>query len=310
MSNGVVRDSSGNTIDRGRFTDLNDDTRVTIDSYSVFIQDEVAVTEKLDLVLGARFDSFDIEVFDAVTNQTLSRQDDQVSPRFGLVLKPIENLSIYGSYSETFLPRSGEQFANINPPNDALDPDTFSNVEVGLKLDIFDDLSFTLSGFRVEASSPQVSDSDAGSLDIIDTDTYGLEAQIKGQITDRWKISAGYSYLDGEQVNQFGDTGLSPREQPEHTFSMWNSIALTDKFGVGFGLIYQDESFSDNANTATLPSYVRFDAAAYYNISDTLRFQVNVENLFDRDYFPNSHTANNITVGAPFNATFKLTKTF
>ena len=310
ITNGVVLDRAGNAIDRGSFTDINDDTRVTIDSYSFYLQDEIAVTEKLDLILGARFDSFDIEVFNAVTNQTLSRQDDQVSPRLGLILKPVENLSIYGSYSETFLPRSGEQFADINPPNNALDPDEFSNVEAGIKWDIFDDLSLTVAGFRVESSSPQVSDADAGALDIIDTDTFGIEAQIKGQITDRWGISAGYSYLDGEQVDEFGDTGLDPREQPEHTFSIWNSIAVTDKFGIGFGVIYQDESFSDNANTNTLPAYVRFDAAAHYNISDTLRFQINIENLFDRDYFPNSHTANNISVGAPFNATFKLTKTF
>jgi len=310
LRNGVVRDRSGNVVARGRFSDLNDDTRSTIDAFSVFLQDEIALGEKLDIILGARFDSFDIEVFDAETGDTRSRRDEEVSPRVGLVIKPIERLSFYSSYSETFLPRSGEQFSNINPPNDALEPDTFSNLEVGAKWNITDDLSFTLSGFRIESSSPQVSDSDSDTLDVIDTETFGFETQIKGQVTDWWSINAGYSYLDGEQIDRSGDTGLSPREQPEHTFSVWNSFVITDKFGLGLGLIYQDDSFSDNANSVTLPGYVRVDAAAYYNFSDTLRFQINVENVLDEEYFPSSHTANNITVGAPINATFKITKTF
>ncbi len=306
MRDGRVRNSSA----VGRLSDLNDDTRSTIDAFSVFLQDEVAITEKLDLVLGARFDSFDIEVTDAVSGEARSRRDQEVSPRVGVVLKPLENLSLYASYSETFLPRSGEQFANINPPADALAPDTFSNLEAGVKWDIFDDLSFTLSAFQIEASSPQASDADPDTLDVIDTETVGFETQIRGRITDWWEINAGYSYLDGEQIDRSGDTGLRPREQPEHTFSVWNNFAITDNFGVGVGLIYQDDSFADNSNTATLPNYVRVDAAVYYTVSDSLRVQLNVENLLDEEYFPSAHTAHNITVGAPISAALKIPKTF
>ncbi|MEM8771660.1 MAG: TonB-dependent receptor [Pseudomonadota bacterium] len=81
-------------------------------------------------------------------------------------------------------------------------------------------------------------------------------------------------------------------------------------FGVGAGLTFQDESFVDNGNNTTLPSFVRVDAAAYYDVSDKLRLQVNIENLTDTEYFPNSHTANNITVGAPINARFTATVRF
>ncbi|MCG8504739.1 MAG: TonB-dependent receptor, partial [Sphingomonadales bacterium] len=115
-----------------------------------------------------------------------------------------------------------------------------------------------------------------------------------------------YSYLDGEQVNRAGPTGLRPRELPEHMFSVWNNVQITDKFGLGLGLTYQGESFINNGNTAVLPSYVRVDAAAYYDVSDKIRLQVNVENLTDELYFPNSHSTHQATVGAPINARFTV----
>ncbi len=312
LSNGVVRDAAGGVLGTGSFSTLADDTRTTIDVYSFFIQDEISITDKLDLILGARFDSFDIEVFNVedVTNPlvdaTQSNRDQEISPRLGLVYKPMENVSLYASYSETFLPRSGEQFADINSVSDRLDADTFSNLEAGLKWNIDDNFDFTLSVFQIEATNPVASSVNPGTFDIIDTETVGFETQFKGYITDQWHISAGYSYLDGEQVN----SSLDPREQPEHTFSIWNSFTVSEKFGFGLGLIYQDSSFSDNGNTVTLPSYVRVDASAYYNFENDLRLQLKVENLFDKEYFPNSHRANNITVGAPLNATVSVSKKF
>ena len=72
------------------------------------------------------------------------------------------------------------------------------------------------------------------------------------------------------------------------------------------GLTYQDESFIDNGNSAVLPSYTRVDAAAYYDVSETLRVQLNVENLADTLYFPNAHSTHQVTVGAPLNARLSI----
>ncbi len=298
------------------FSDLNDDTEADVTVYSFFIQDEIEVTDWLNLVIGGRFDSFDITVdnvetfINIGTRDILSRRDSDFSPRLGVILKPRENISFYGSFSESFLPRSGEQFADINPPDDALDPDTFQNLELGLKWDFKPGLSFTAAVFEIEQSSPQVADNDPGTLDIIDSEIQGFEAQIQGYVTDAWYISAGYSYLDGEQVDDFGVEGNRLRELPENTFNLWSTYQLTPKFGIGAGLTYQDESFADNGNSVTLPSFTRIDAAAFYDISENLRVQVNIENLTDTEYFPNAHTANNITVGAPLNARFTISGRF
>ncbi len=290
--------------------DLNDDTRVNIEVASVYLQDEMAITNYLDVVLGARFDQFEIDVFDVPASDSRSKRDEQVSPRLGLVLKPMENMSLYASYSESFLPRSGEQFANINGSKGELDADTFANTELGFKWDISPGLSFTAAVFEIEQESPQVADNDPATLDVIKSQTDGFELQLEGQLTETWYMSAAYSYLDGEQMNRAGSTGLRPRELPENMFSIWNFVQFTPKLGAGLGLTYQDESFINNSNTARLPSYTRVDAALYYEWSDKLRVQLNVENLGDTEYFPSSHSTHQATVGAPFNARLALTMDF
>ena len=138
--------------------DINDDTRVSIDVTSLYFQDEIELTDHFRLVAGLRYDSFDIDVLNVVADDIRSRKDSEVSPRLGLVYKPIEGLSIYASYSESFLPRSGEQFANINGNNDKLAPNTFGNREVGVKYDFESGLSFTAAMFEIEQRSPQVAD--------------------------------------------------------------------------------------------------------------------------------------------------------
>lgn len=317
--NGGVGVNAAGDITTISFSQLNDDTEVDIDVISLFLQDEIEIMRNLDLVLGLRYDEFEIDVFnvealidgepDDVINR--SRTDQQVSPRAGLIYKPRENISIYASYSESFLPRSGEQFADINGDDNVLDPNESTNLEAGVKWDPNPSLSFTASVFEIENSSPQVADADPDTLDIIDEEITGLEVQLQGQINDAWLLTAGYSYLTGDDVDEFGnDTGLRPRELPKNTFSVWNSFQATSQFGIGIGLTYQDESFADNGNTVTLPSFTRLDLSAHFDVNEKLRVQLNIENFTDQLYFPNAHTTNNITVGESINARLSVTGRF
>ncbi len=285
---------------------LNDDTHVEIEASSVYVQDEIQLGEKFIAVLGVRYDEFDIEVDNVKSADVRSRKDDQVSPRAGLIYKPQENTSIYLSYSESFLPRSGEQFANINGDKNQLDPDTFENLELGIKWNVNEALSLSASLFEIDKKSPQVADSDPSTLDVIESSIEGFEVQIQGQLNAKWSINASYGYLDGEQVNRSGSTGLRPRELPENTISLWTSYQLTPKFGLGLGASYQEESFINNSNSATLPSYTRIDAAAYYEVSEDLSLQLHVENVSDRVYFPNSHSTHQASVGEEINARLSL----
>ena len=289
--------------------DLNDDT-VSVKVTSAYIQDEISVNQYFDVVMGARFDSFDITVDNIASSEQRSRKDERISPRFGLVAKPLENISVYASYSESFLPRSGEQFANINGTKNQLKPDTFTNREVGIKWDLASGLSVTAALFEVEQSSPQVADDNPETLDVIDSTIDGFELQLSGSVTDRWTVSAGYSRLDGEQVDRSGPTGKTPRELPETMYSLWNRFDINSRLSLGLGLTHQDDSFINNSNTAILPAYTRVDAAAYYTVSPDLSFQLNVENVTDELYFPNAHSTHQATVGAPLNVRLAFIKAF
>ena len=303
--------------------DLNDDTRVTLDVFSLYIQDEIEVTDWLHLIVGARYDRFDIAVDNVMSGELRTRLDEEISPRGGLILKPAENISFYASYSESFLPRSGEQFTDINGSANALDPDIFTNLEAGVKWDFMDGLSLTAAIFEIEQSSPQTSDNDPATLDIIDSAISGFEFQLVGEVTPGWFVSAGYSYLDGAQVDAFGNEGLRPRELPESTFSVWNQVEVTDRLGFGLGLTHQSDSFITNGTVTftgvngdsvtvrpTLPAYTRLDASVFYDVSNNLRLQVNIENLTDTLYFPFSHSTHEASVGAPLNARFAISGRF
>jgi len=135
------------------FTDVNDNTEVDIEVISFYIQDQIAISEQLDIVVGLRYDQFEIDEFDIENGNLSSDSDDsEVSPRLGIIYKPQENVSLYASYSESFLPRSGEQFANIGPTNngDTFDADEFENLEIGVKWDVNPNLSLTAALFENE----------------------------------------------------------------------------------------------------------------------------------------------------------------
>ena len=312
FAGGAGIDSDGNAFTVA-FTDLNDQTESEIKVFSAFIQDEISLTDNFNIILGGRFDSFDISTDDIGRSASdLSRKDEKFSPRAGLVFKPQENVSVYGSYSQTFLPRTGEQFAGLrrsapgSVQSDILSPDEFENLEAGLKWDFTSGLSFTASVFRNEATRATRADVNADETEVQGLSVEGFELQLEGEVTDRLYIRAGYSNLTGET----SDEGITPRELPKNTFSIWSNYKVTDQFGLGLGATHQGDALTGNGSTTFLPSFTRFDAAAYYDVNEDMRVQVNVENLTDELYFPSSHSTHQVTVGAPLHARFTVSGRF
>ena len=286
--------------------DLKSSTESDIEVTSFYIQDQIDVSDNFKIMLGGRFDSFDITVRDVKNGTSESREDEEVSPRAGLIFKPQENLSLYVSYSESFLPRSGEQFKKLDASASRLDPDVFESTEIGVKWDIRDNLSFTISYFDSEQTQA-VRDSDTGeNSEIVGLQVDGVELELKGQVTDRLYLALGYSDLDGETAK-----GGEPREIPEYTASLWATYEVNDRFGIGFGVTAQGESNIKNDKPGLiLPDYTRVDFAAYYDLADDLSVQLNVENVTDELYFPHSHSTHQASVGEPLNARISLRKTF
>lgn len=300
-----------------RVRDRNSDVQFT----SVYLQNLVDLTEHFKVLVGLRWDEFEIDVLDLIEaadgdaiDGNFDRRDSEVTPRFGFIYKPADNVSIYASYSETFLPQSGDQFLTLNLDTASTRPQFFENREIGLKWDLNDRLSFTAAVFELDRESfTSVDPEDAAQVILVEgSQTTGFELQLTGSLTDRWSIVAGYSNLDGEveRADRSGNDGNATRQTPDHMFSIWNSVQVTDRFSVGFGATYQDSYFVREDNAVEVPDYTRVDLAAYYDVSEHLRLQLNVENLLDEEYYPDAHSNNNISTGKPLNARFTVSYRF
>ncbi len=287
-------------------TNLKSKTSSDIKVTSLYIQDQIDLTDNIKLMIGGRHDSFDITVADIKNMSSESRKDTEFSPRAGLVFKPSEEMSLYWSFSQSFLPRSGEQYKALSATSARLDPDVFESNEIGLKYDISPRLNLTLSYFNSEQTRAERDNDTGENSEVRGLTVDGLEVQLKGQLADRLDVMVGFSSLDGET-----SSGGEPREIPDHTFSLYAKYQVNDKYGWALGMTRQGESkIKDNNPGLVLPEYTRLDLGAYYKLSNGLELQVNIENLNDELYFPHSHSTHQASVGEPFNARISIRKDF
>ena len=281
---------------------LANQTETDITVTSLFLQDQIAVTEKLQVLLGARVDNVEISITDIKNNNTTITSDDtQTSPRLGLIYKPQSNLSLYASMSESFLPRAGEQYKKLS---DALDPDVSENTEFGIKWDVSENLNVAASFFDNEQEKVQ-SDGQGGGVYVQGLSVDGYELEVKGKIANKTNVNFAFTSLDGETAS-----GKTPRELPETMYSLFVEHQANLRLNFGIGLTYQDTSLIKDGSTAYLPDYTRIDASLSYAMENDMTLRVNIENLTDEDYYPHAHSTHQASVGEPMNAKISLSRKF
>lgn len=287
-------------------TALNRQTESDITVSSFYVQDQIDVSDNLKVLLGGRIDDFDITVRDIKNSSSESRNDNTFSPRAGVVYKPQENVSYYVSYSESFLPRSGEQFKSLSASSARLDPDVFESTEFGVKLALANNMSFTAAYFDSEQVRAERDNDTGETSEVRGLTVSGIELELKGRVNDSLNLAIGYSDLSGET-----SSGGIPREIPEHTLSAYVSYQMNDQLSWALGLTQQGESkIKDNTPGLVLPEYTRVDLAAYYVVAKNLTVQMNVENLMDELYFPHSHSTHQATVGESVNTRVSMRWTY
>jgi catecholate siderophore receptor len=279
------------------------DNRVRVNSGGVYLQDQMTLTPYLQLIAGARLERFDLSFHNYRDGGDLERTDDLLSPRAGVVVKPVEPLSVYGSYSVSYLPSSGDQFSSLTATTETLEPEKFENYELGAKLDVVSGVALTGAVYQLDRSNTTAPDplDPARTVQTGSQRTRGIEVGASGNVTRAWQVAAAYALQDAEITARTAqaEPGAKVPVVPEHTLTLWNRYQLHRQWGVGLGVIYQDDMFASIDNTVTLPSFTRFDAGVFFALNDHLRAQVNVENLFDEEYFITSHSNNNISPGSP-----------
>jgi catecholate siderophore receptor len=297
---------AGATVDRPvTYLANGNNVRVRTNVAAAYVQDQIRPTDWLELVAGLRFDRFSIDL-DSITGSgtvPLGRTDELWSPRLGLIVKPLANLSLYSSYSRSYLPQSGDQFNSLSLTTEALKPERFDNYEVGAKWEPVEGLLATAAAYQLDRTNTQARDP-ANPQFIVLTGaqrSHGLELGLERSISDRWRVSAGYAFQKAKitETTTAAPEGREVPLVPRHTFSLWNRYDVTDALGLGAGVIARSKSFASISNQVKLPAYARVDAAAYYRLTGGVEAQLNVENLFNADYFPTAHNDNNIAPGAP-----------
>ncbi|MEN3330796.1 MAG: catecholate siderophore receptor [Blastocatellia bacterium] len=281
-------------------TDADNHLRTNI--AATYAQDQIELSRYVQVVAGLRFDHFDLQYHNNRNGDHLRRIDNLVSPRAGIIFKPVTQLSIYGNYSVSYLPSSGDQFSSLTTITQQVKPEKFSNYELGVKWDINHTLSFTSAAYRLNRTNTRATDPNDPAR-IVQTGSQrvnGYELGLNGSITRAWRIAGGYAYQDAfiTSATIAARAGAQVAQVPHHTYSLWNNYQVISKLGAGLGLIHRSDMYAAVDNTVKLPGYTRADAAIFFSVTERIRLQANVENLFDKRYYINADSNTNISPGS------------
>jgi catecholate siderophore receptor len=281
---------------------IDADNHVIASVAAAFAQDQIHVSRRVELLAGLRFDYFDLQFHNNRNAETLRRADRLLSPRMGIVVKPLTALSLYGSYSVSYLPGSGDQFSSLTSITQQLKPEQFTNYEFGAKWDARRNLTFTAAAYRQDRTNTRATDPNDPTR-ILQTGsqrTNGFEAGVAGNISQAWSIAGGYTHQNAfiSTATAAAKAGAQVALVPRNTFSIWNKYQVINKLAVGIGIVHRADMFAAVDDSVILPAYTRIDAAVYVPLAEKWKLQANVENLANRRYYLTADGNNNISPGA------------
>lgn len=298
-------------IPRPRFPSPSYDFQGISQSYGVYLQDQITISDNLKMLIGGRYDWLHDESNPLDGGERSSQNNGAFSPRIGLVYQPSQNISLYTSYSQSFRPSIGR-----NPDNEVFEPTRGTQYEVGVKTHFLDGrLSTTLAAYNITRTNVLTPDPDpilaeqGFQVQVGEQRSRGIELDVAGEILPGWNIIVSYALTDAEVTE---DNSIPsrvdnrPGNVPLHQASLWTTYEIQrgDLQGLGFGggLLYVGERQGDLANSFQVGDYLRTDAALYYRRGG-FKAAINVNNLFDINYIRAARNASYVTPGEPLTIT-------
>jgi iron complex outermembrane recepter protein len=277
----------------------------------LYLQDQITLLPNLKLLIGGRYDFitqntsdvfFDLDGVTPLGPPEKSTNNDQAfSPRVGLVYQPIEPVSLYASFSQSFVP-SFSRDSN----NDVLPPSRGTQYEVGVRAEFLNKkVSANLAAYEITKTNVAVTDPIDPSFSIAtgEVKSRGIEFDISGEPLPGWNIIAS-AYLNDAFVSKDTDpANIGERfiNAPSQGASLWSTYEIqkgpAKGLGFGAGVFFVGDRDVELPNTFVLPSYVRVDATIFYK-RDNWRIGLNFKNLFDKTYY--EYQGVGIQVGDPF----------
>ncbi|MCA6216548.1 catecholate siderophore receptor Fiu [Ideonella sp. B7] len=320
------------------------DTEGKTTTGALYLLDTLTLNEAWKLNAGLRFERYHTETsvgtlvtssnsstypgyaVGSIANTNLRLADNLTSWNLGLTYKPAEHGSVYLAVANAYTPPGGANFAlsatttsaNTAGNNPDMDPQQTRSVELGTKWDLLDQrLNLTLAAYHTE-NDKQISYDDLGNaVQTGKTRVQGVELGLVGQITRDWQLSAGIATMDTKQSDVWNSTHTTAtngvRWSPDLTASFWTSYRWGD-LTLGGGANYvakQKRTITADTDLSTqnmpeIPAYWVANLMASYQVMKNLRLQLNVGNVFDKEYISTlNNSGARATLGAPRSA--KLT---
>lgn len=285
----------------------NTDRNEVLKGFGIYIQDQIDLTENLQIRIGARFDDFEQDLTNGLASPatTITSSDDRISPQFGAVYQVNDGFSLYASYGEGYRQQTGQ---DVN--GNQFDPNVTESLEAGLKADLGHfsnavDGIITFAVFKVDQSNILVNDdrpTTTGffSIDAGEAESTGVEIDANLNFSNDFSLWASYAYTDAIFTNSFADVDgfgfrIDPGDpvinSPEHQISLQLSKGLdiaSIPAEIGGGLLYVGERNGFVGSDFTLPDYTTVRAFVEVEPIDNLALRLDVDNIFDETFFTNS----------------------
>ncbi len=283
----------------------------TQESRGVYIQDQISLTDQLDIRFGARVDDYQQKLINRLEDEGSKERvsnysETQVSPQLGAVFKASDTLSFYAVYGENFRPLSSATDEN------GLDPNLSESTELGAKFTLNDGaLSGNVAIFDVKQSNIATLTADFSELTAIgESGSQGVEFDLTGNLTDTLSIWLSYAYVDAETKNDYLDAvsfnnipaGSELLNVPENQLSLQlvQQAQLMNKDIELIGsILYVGDRSGQFGKTFKLPSYTTVRVAANYQVLKSLELRAEINNLFDEEYYTNSFADVWVQPGTP-----------
>lgn len=258
-------------------------------TYSAFIQDQVALTERLKVLAGARFERFEHEYETYVSNtKSWEASDNAFTPRVGVIYDLTDTLAVYADAARSFKPNTG-----ASREGSGFEPEKGKSYEMGIKWEGLDrQLSVDAAIYQIDkknvlTTDPQDQNSKVAAGQVR---SRGFDLNIAGNITPQWRVIGGYAYVDAEVTKDNSiRVGSRLANIPRNSFSLLNVYEFQDGalkgLGLGAGGKYVAERVGQTSNTPfSMDAYTVVDLLSYYKVNDKIRLNLDVKNLFNREY--------------------------
>lgn len=269
----------------------------TVESVSLFLLDTIKLSPQWEILLGGRYDTFDIKATGASRGTAFAASSDVdfFNWQASLLHKPVEAVSLYASFATSSNP-SGEQLDSTSPTYggilgvENLEPERNKSYEIGAKWEMAGGhLLLTAAAFRIDKTNAR-EQTTPGVYELVGKlRSEGFELGVNGNLTPRWALFGGYTYLDAK-IRNSADAALDGTRfanVPRHNISLLTSYAVTDRFTLGGQAYYRSRIYggTTGAGTASVPGYWKFDAVARYQLANNIQLRGNVLNIFDQRYY-------------------------